>query len=204
MKRAYAAILLLIACAVAVSGCSTRAQDFKNTTLGGNFYNYDKVNHWMYNVTMSASGATSAWNMTVYVKNDTFGSAPARYMQILTEGNGMNITYDVWSDPKNYSVLKMHAKGTTGDYFQDKDVSTLQIGTLPDVGLSYYFVPFWAIKNGTATTASGTKIPVTVYSASDNKGLTVTYWICPYVPVPLKVEVSDSNVRIIETLIGYE
>lgn len=204
MKRAYAAVLLLIACAVVVSGCATRAQDLKNTTLGGNFYNYDKVHKWMYNVTMTASGATSAWNMTVYVKNDTFGGAPARYMQILTEGNGMNIAYDVWSDPKNYSVLRMHAKGTTGDYFQDKDVSTMQIGTLPDVGLSYYFVPFWAIKNGTANTATGTKIPVTVYSASDNKGLTVTYWVCPYVPVPLQVEVSDPNVRIVELLVGYE
>lgn len=203
MKRAYLAVFLFIAFAIAVAGCATQAQYLKNATFGGNFYNYDKVHYWKNNVTMSAGGVNSTWNMTVYVKNDTFNGAPARYMQILTEGNGMNITYDVWSDPKNYSVLKMHAKGATGDYYQDKDTSTMQIGTLPDVGLTYYFVPFWPIKNGTAKTADGKTIPVTVYSASDNKGLSVTYWMCPYAPVPMRVEVADPNVRITETLVEF-
>jgi len=203
MKRAYIAAFLLIACAVAMAGCASQAEYLKNATLGGNFYNYNNVHYWKDSITMNASGVSSRWNMTVYVKNDTLNGAPVRYMQIVTEGNGMDITYDVWSDPKNYSVVKMHGKGTIGDYYQDKDTSTLQIGTLPDVGLSYYFVPFWPVKNITARTPDGNTIPITVYSASDNKGLTVAYWMCPYVPVPMKVEVSDQNVWLTETLVGY-
>ncbi len=204
MKRDCLAVLLLILCAAAVAGCSSQALDLKNATFGGNFYNYDKVHTWKTNVTMNASGVSSAWNQTVYVKNDTLDGRPVRFMRILAEGNGMNITYDVWSDPKNYSVLRMHAKGTTGDYYQDKDTSPLQIQTLPDVGLTYFFVPFWPVKNYTAKTPDGNLIPVTIYSASDNKGLTVTYWMCPYVPVPMKMQVSDPNLIITQTLLSYE
>jgi len=207
LKRAYLALFLLAACVVAcatgLAGCVSQAQNLNNATLGVNFYNYSQVHYWKDNVTMNASNVTSTWNMTVYVRNDTLNGTPVRYMQILTQGNGMYITYDVWSDPKTMAVTRMHAKGYTGDYFQDKDTSVLQINTLPDVGLSYYFVPFWPIRNMTAKTPDGNIIPITVYSASDNKGLTVSYWMCPYVPVPMKAEVADPNLRITETLVEY-
>jgi hypothetical protein len=203
LKRAYVAVFLLIACAAMVSGCSSRALDLKNATFGGNFYDFNNVHYWKDNVIMSANGVNSTWNMTVYVKNDTLNGTPARYMQVVTEGNGMNITYDIWSNATTYDVLKMHAKGTIGDYYQDRDTSKLQIYTLPDLGLSYYFVPFWPVKNVMAKTPDGSMIPVIIYSASDNKGFSVTYCIHPQVPVPLKVEMVDKNFKITETLVEY-
>jgi hypothetical protein len=203
LKRAYAAVLLLIVAAALVSGCYSQAYDLKNATYGSNFYDYGKVHYWKDTVTMYGGGVNSTWNMTVYVTNDMLNGTPARHMKIITEGNGMNITYDVWSNATTRNVLKMHAKGTQGDYFQDRDTSNLQIYTLPDVGLSYYFVPFWPIKNATATASNGVVIPMTVYSASDNRGFSVMYLVSPAVPVPLKVEMADKNFKITETLVDY-
>jgi hypothetical protein len=203
LKRAYVAVFLIIACAAIVSGCASQAQYQKNATFGGNFYNFDKVHYWKNNVSMYANGVNATWNMTVHVRNNTLDGATVRYMEIVTEGNGMNITYDVWSNRTTYEVLKMHARGYIGDRFQDRDTSPQQIFTLPDVGLSYYFVPFTTIKNTTVKMPDGRNVPIVVYSASDNKGFSVTYWICPPVPVPVKVEMSDKNFRITETLIEY-
>lgn len=203
MKRAYVAVFIFIMCAAPVSGCYSQAEYMKNATFGNNFYNFDKVHYWKDNVTMYGGGVNSTWNMTVYVRDDTLNGTPARYMQVVTEGNGMNITYDVWSNATTYNILKMHAKGTIGDYFQDRDTSTLQIYTLPDVGLSYYFVPFWPVKNVTARTPDGGTIPLTVYSATDNKGFSVTYWISPLAPVPLKVEMTEKNFKITGSLVEY-
>lgn len=203
MKRAYVAVCLLIVCAALASGCVSQAEYLKNATFGSSFYDYGKVHYWKNNVTMFGGGVNSTWNMTVYVMNDTLNGTPARYMKIITEGNGMNITYGVWSNATTYNILKMHAKGTQGDYFQDRDTSSLQIYTLPDVGLSYYFVPFWPVKNVTAKTPNGAMIPLTVYSASDNKGFSVTYLVSPMVPVPIRVEMAEKNFKITETLIDY-
>jgi hypothetical protein len=203
VKRAYVvvAVFLFIVCAALVSGCYSQAQFMKNATMGANFYNFNNLRYWKDNVVMSASGVNSTWNMSVYVRNDSLNGTPARYMRILTDGNGMNITYDVWSNLTTYDVLNMHAKGTIGDYFQDRDTSKLQIYTLPDVGLSYYYVPFWAVKNITARMPDGNTMPMTIYSASDNKGFSVTYWINPSVPVPLRVEMVDKNFQITESLL---
>ncbi|MDI6896461.1 hypothetical protein [Methanocella conradii] len=203
MKRAYLVVFLLIGCSALVSGCYSSAEYLKNATPGSSFYNFNGIRYWKDNITMHASGVNSTWNMTIYVKNDTLDGKPARYMQVITEGNGMNITYDIWSNATTYEVLKMHAKGTIGDYFQDRDTSKLQIYTLPDIGLSYYFVPFWPIKSIMARMADGSIIPITVYSASDNKGFSVTYWVSPQVPVPIKVEMAEKNFKITEMLLEY-
>ncbi len=203
MKRAHVVVLLLIIGAALASGCVSRADYLKNATFGSSFYDFNKVHYWKNNVTMYGGGTSSTWDMAVDIKNDTLDGAPVRYMKIVTEGNGMNITYDVWSNATTLQVLKMHAKGTQGDYFQDRDTSSLQIYTLPDVGLSYYFVPFWPIKNTTVKTSNGVMVPITIYSASDNKGFTVTYTVSPLVPVPIRVEMAGKDYKIVETLIDY-
>ena len=192
-----------MACVAIAAGCVSQAEYLKNATYGSNFYDFNKVHYWKDNVTMYGGGVNSTWNMTVYVTNGSLNGTPARYMKIITEGNGVNITYDVWSNATTFNVLRMHAKGTQGDYFQDRDTSTLQIYTLPDVGLSYYFVPFWPVKNTTARTLDGALIPLTVYSASDNRGFSVTYTVSPLLPVPIRVEMADKNFKIMETLIDY-
>ncbi len=203
MKRVYVAVLLLIVCAALVPGCTTRAEYLKNATFGSSFYDYGKVHYWKDSVVMHGGGVNSTWNMTVYVNNDTFNGEPARYMKIITEGNGMNITYDVWSNATTNKVLKMHASGTQGDYFQDRDTATQQIQTLPDVGLSYYFVPFWPVKNVTAKTPNGVTIPMTVYTVSDNRGMSITYLVSKMVPVPIRVEVVQGDIKLTETLVDY-
>lgn len=205
MKRALALVLLLIVCSALVSGCFTQALNlYKNATFGARFYNYDNVDHWRDTIVMSASGVNSTWNMTMYVKNDTLNGTDVRYMRVITEGNGVNITYDVWFNKTTYDILRMHAKGTTGDFYQDKDVSKMQIYTIADVGLSYYFVPFWPAKNISVKSPDGKTSNLTVYSATDNKGFTVMYWIHPQVPVPVKVEMIDKNYTITETLQEYK
>lgn len=203
MKHALLAVFLIILCAAMVSGCYSSAEYLKNATPGSSFYNFNGVRYWKDSVTMYASGANSTWNMTVFVRNDTLDGKPVRYMQVITQGNGMDITYDIWSNLTTLEVLKMHAKGSIGDYFQDEDTSKLQIYTLPDIGLSYYFVPFWPIKNIMGRAADGSIIPITVYSASDNKGFSVTYWVSPRVPVPIRVEMADKNFKITEMLLEY-
>jgi len=203
LKRAYVGVIFLLVCAALASGCVSQADYLKNATFGSSFYDYGKVHYWKNNVTMYGGGVNSTWNMTVHVMNDTLDGKPARYMKVVTEGNGMNITYDVWSNATTYKILKMHARGTQGDYFQDRDTSTLQIYTLPDIGLSYYFVPFWPVKNVTVRTSDGVMMPVKIYSASDNRGFSVTYMVSPMVPVPIKVEIVDKNFKITETLVDY-
>lgn len=203
MKRAYVAVFFLIVCAVLMSGCYSQAQYMKNATYGANFYDYNKLHYWKDSVVMSASGVNATWNMTIYVRNDTLNGTLARYMQVVTEGNGMNITYNIWSNATTYAVLLMHATGYMGDYYQDRDTSTLQIFTLPDVGLSFYYVPFSLLGNITARTANGNVIPVSIYSATSSTGFSVIYSIYPPVPVPLKVEMVDKNYTITESLLEY-
>ena len=204
MKRAYVAvfILLLIPCAALVSGCVSQALNMSNATYGSSFYNLSNVHYWEDNVVMTANGTSSTWNMTVYVKNDTYNGQPARYMQVVTVGNGMNITYDIWSNPTTYSVLNMHAKGTIGDFYQDKDTSVLQIGTLPDVGLTFYYIPFWPVSNTTVRMPNGNTIPVTIYSVTDNNGNSLSYMIYKQSPVPLKVEIAQKTYTIDQTLLA--
>lgn len=204
MKHAYVAlfIILLIAGSALVSGCVSQALDMRNATYGKSFYDFNNVHYWEDNVVMTANGTSSSWNMTVYVKNVTYNDKPALYLQVVTVGNGMNITYDVWSDPATYNVLKMHANGTIGNYSQDKDTSVLQIDTLPDVGLTFYYVPFWPVANTTARMANGNTIPVTIYSVTDNMGNSLSYMIYKGSPVPLKVEISQQTYKMEQTLIA--
>lgn len=203
MKRAYAAVILFLAAAALVSGCFSQAQYPKNATLGADFYDFNRLHYWKDSVVMSANGVNATWNMTVYVANDTLNGTPARYLRVVSEGNGMNITYDVWSNATTYGVLRMHAKGATGDYFQDRDTAKQQIYTLPDLGLSYYFVPFPPVRSMAVRTPDGNALPVTIYSATNNVGFTVSYMISPGLPVPLKVEMADKNYRITQSLLEY-
>jgi hypothetical protein len=121
---------------------------------------------------------------------------------VVTVGNGINITYDVWSDPTTYSVLNMHANGTMGNFSQDKDTSVLQIGTLPDMGLTFYYIPFWPVSSTTVRMPNGNTIPVTVYSVTDNSGDTLSYLIYKESPVPLKVDIVQKTYTMEQTLIA--
>jgi hypothetical protein len=174
----------------------------RNATYGSSFYNFNNVHYWEDNVVMTANGTSSTWNMTVYVNNSTYEGKPARYMQVVTVGNGINITYDVWSDPTTYSVLNMHANGTMGNYSQDKDTSILQIDTLPDMGLTFYYIPFWPVTSTTVRMPNGNTIPVTVYSVTDNIGDTLSYMIYKESPVPLKVDIVQKTYTMEQTLIA--
>lgn len=168
--------------------------------MGKDLYNVNSLSQWTYNVTMSSGGVNSSWDMNVTNGRD----GGLRHTIVHTLGNGMDIVYNVWSNMTTFDIDRMHAKGTIGDYMQDRDVSKLQIYTLPDVGLSYWFVPFALVGNQTIKDPNGNLASVGVYSATDNKGFSVTYWKHPQVPVPLYVEMKDKSFRITMMLTEYK
>jgi hypothetical protein len=201
VKHAYALAFALIIVTALVFGCVTQAQQSpKNATYGYKFFDFNKAHDWTYNITMSTNGTNSTWNMMVHQENETINGSVVRHFVILTVGNGMNITYDVFSNASTYQVTDMHAKGSTGDFYQDTDTSTLQIYTLPDFGLAYYFVPFAPVKTITVIGADGRTAPATLYSATDNKGFTVAYLANPDIPVPIKIETIDKNFKVTSLL----
>ncbi len=201
MKYAYALVFALIILAALVFGCISQAQPSpNNSTYGYKFFDFNKAHDWKYNVTMSAGGVNSTWDMMVHQENETINGSVVRHFVIQTIGNGMNITYDVWSNASTYQVTRMHAKGSTGDFYQDNDTSTLQIFTIPDFGLTYYSVPLSPVKTITVVGADGRSAPATLYAATDNKGFTVAYLANRDVPVPLKIETIDKNIKVTSML----
>ena len=96
-------------------------------------------------------------------------------MIVGTVGNGMDILYNIWWNASTYKVDRMHAKGYIGDYYQDRDVSPLQVQTLPDTGLLYYFVPMQLTGNVTVKDVTGKTSKLAVFSATDTGGFTLTY-----------------------------
>ena len=138
--------------------------------------------------------------MTVNNTRDPDGEM---YMTVGTVGNGMDILYNVWWNASTYMVDRMHAKGYIGDYYQDRDVSPLQIQTLPDTGLLYYYVPMQFMGNVTVKDATGKTGKLAVFSATNNHGLTLTYWAHPAMPLPPKIELTDRDFKITMSLIDY-
>jgi hypothetical protein len=205
LKHAYALAFALIILAALVFGCISGAQpSLNNTTYGYKFYNFNQAHAWKYNVSMAAGGVNSTWDMLVSQKNETVNGSVLRHFIVETIGNGMNITYDIWSNASTYQVTRMHAKGSIGDFYQDADTSTLQIYTLPDFGLSYYYVPFSPVKQITVIGQDGKTAPATLYAATDNKGFTVAYLVNPDVSVPLKIETIDKNYKVTSMLMGVQ
>jgi hypothetical protein len=168
--------------------------------MGKQIYNLSNVSNWKYTVLMSAGGTNSTWNMTV---NNTFNPGSESYMSVGTVGNGMNILYDVWYNATTYQVDHMHAKGWIGDYYQERNVSTLQIQTLPDTGLLYYAVPLQYAGAVTVRDVSGQAGQLGVYSAMDTSGFRLTYWAHPAMPLPAKIEMSNRDFNITMMLISY-
>ena len=189
--------------AIAMAGCISgmQASPYSGAVMGKQIYNMGNLSHWKYAVTMSAGGANSTWNMTV---NNSRGPDGEMYMTVGTVGNGMDILYDVWWNATTYGVDRMHARGWIGDYFQDRNVSPLQILTLPDTGLNYYFVPFQYVGSTMVRGLNGQVGQLGVYSATDNKGFSVTYWAYPGIPLPLKVQLSNRDFNITMMLQDYK
>ena len=205
LKRAYVLALMLIILAALAFGCISQAQpNPKNATYGYLFYDFNKAHDWKYNVTMVAGNASSTWNMTVHQVNETDNGSILRHFTVDTVGNGMNITYDIWSNATTYQVTRMHAKGSTGNFYQDEETSALQVYTLPDFGLAYYYVPFSSVKTVEVAGADGRIAPATWYAATDNRGFTVAYLINPAVPVPLSVKTIDRNTNVTSMLLDYK
>jgi hypothetical protein len=188
--------------AIAVAGCVSGMQASPNTgaVTGKQIYDLGNVTYWKYGVVMSAGGANSTWNMTV---NDTRDPEGEMHMTVGTVGNGMDILYNVWWNASTYRVDRMHAMGYIGDYYQDRDVSPLQIQTLPDTGLLYYFVPMQYMGNVTVKDATGKAAKLAVFSASDTSGFTLTYWAHPGMPLPPKIEMTGRDFKITMNLIDY-
>jgi len=188
--------------AIVAAGCVSGVQSspYANAVTGKQIYNLSNASHWKYTVLMSAGGANSTWNMTV---NNTYNPGSESYMSVGTIGNGMDILYDVWYNATTYQVDRMHAKGWIGDYYQERNVSTLQIQTLPDTGLLYYFVPLQYAGAVTVRDVSGQAGQLGVYTAEDNRGFRLNYWAHPAMPLPAKIEMSNRNFNITMMLISY-
>lgn len=200
MKRELA-ILLFLLLVILASGCVSgmQASPYTNATAGKKLYDLGNASHWTYAVNMTASNTSSVWNMTV----DNYGGNP-RHMVVSTVGNGMDIAYDIWWNETTYQVGQMHAKGTIGDYYQDQDVSPLQINTLPDTGLTYYFVPFQPVSKVNARGLDGQAANLTLFAASDNTGFTVAYWMHPAIPLPAKILMSARDFNTTMMLTDYK
>ncbi|MCD1294569.1 hypothetical protein CUJ83_06080 [Methanocella sp. CWC-04] len=209
MKSSHALFLAMIMIFVILSGCCSGLQgnpmySGKNITPGYKLYNVDKLQYWKYNVTMAASGVNSTWDMTVQVDYPMIDGEKLRHMVVDTVGNGMDIQYDIWSNISSYNIERMYAKGNIGDYHQEREVSKLQIYTLPDVGLAYIIVPFMHTGNITVVDPNGNPGKVMYYSATDNKNFTVSYWVHPDIPVPVKIVLSEKNFQITMMLVDYK
>jgi hypothetical protein len=192
------AFLFLLAAGVA-AGCVSGApsNSYADTIPGKQLYNLSNVSHWEYSVVMSTSGANSTWNMTM---NQMTEPGKERHMEIGTVGNGMDILYDVWYDTSTFQVNRMHAKGWIGDYYQERNVSTMQIQTLPDTGLLYYQVPMQFAGSVMVRDVGGQAGQLNVFTASNGRGLTLTYWTHPAIPVPVKIQLNNSEMGVILTM----
>jgi len=194
-------ILLLLLSALLISGCVSglQASPYQNATAGRQLYDLGNASRWAYNVSMAADNVTSQWNMTI----DNYGGDP-RLMVVYTQGNGMDITYNVWWNASTYQVERMHARGSIGGFYQDQDVSPLQINTLPDTGLLYYFVPFQPLGMINVRSTNNQVAALYLFAATDNKGFTVAYWAHPALPVPAKIVLSDRDFNITMLLTDYK
>jgi hypothetical protein len=199
-KLALAMFFLFVA--IIAAGCVSGVQSspYDNAVMGKQIYNLSNVSSWKYAVVMSAAGTNSTWNMTV---NQTAGPGDDRHMEVGTVGNGMDIVYDIWYNASTYQVDRMHAKGWIGDNYQERNVSTMQVYTLPDTGLMYYFVPLQYAGAVSVRDASGQTGQLGVYTATDNKGFTLTYWAHQAMPLPAKIQMSTRDCNITMMLISY-
>lgn len=199
-KLALAFLLLLVAAVAAGCVSGAPSNPYANAVPGKQLYNLNNVSSWEYTVVMSASGANATWNMTV---NQTGDPGKERHMEVGTVGNGMDILYDIWYNATTYQVKDMHAKGWIGDYYQERNVSNQQILTLPDIGLQYYFVPLQYAGTVSVRDASGETGQLYVFTASDNKGFSLTYWAHPAMPLPAKIQMSNSDMNLTMMLVDY-
>jgi hypothetical protein len=199
-KLALAMFFLLVALVAAGCVSGVQSSPYANAVTGKQIYNLSNVSSWKYAVVMSAGGANSTWNMTV---NQTTALAGIRHMEVGTIGNGMDIVYDIWYNASTFQVDRMHAKGWIGDYYQERNVSNMQIYTLPDTGLIYYFVPLQYAGAVSVRDASGQTGQLGVFTATDNKGFRLTYWTHPAMPLPAKIEMSSRDFNITMMLISY-
>ncbi len=196
------ALAVLLLAGVIAAGCvsGTGPSPYANAVMARSIYDVANLSSWAYAVNMSAGGTSSAWNMTV---NNTGEPGGGMHMTVGTVGNGMDVRYDVWWNATTYQVDHMHAKGWIGDYYQDRNVSTQQILTLPDTGLNYYFVPLQYAGTVTIKDANGKQGQLGVYTATDYSGFRLTYWAHPAIPLPVKIEMSNRNFNITMMLINY-
>ena len=203
MRHKLALAMLFLLVALVAAGCVSGVQSspYANAVMGKQIYNLSNVSSWKYMVAMSAGGANSTWNMTV---NNTYNPNGESYMDIGTLGNGMDIRYDVWYNASTYQVDRMHAKGSIGDYYQDRNTSTQQIYTLPDTGLIYYFVPLQYAGVVTVRDASGQPGQLGSFTATDNKGFRLTYWANQAMPLPAIIEMSNRDFNITMMLVDYK
>jgi hypothetical protein len=188
--------------AIVAAGCVSGVQSspYANAVTGKQLYNLSNVSNWKYAVVMAAGGANSTWNMTVNQTGDPGGD---RHMDIGTVGNGMDIRYDILYNSTTFQVDRMHAKGWIGDYYQERNVSNMQIYTLPDTGLIYYFVPLQYAGSVSVRDVSGQTGQLGVFTATDNRGFRLTYWAHPAMPLPAKIEMSNRDFNITMMLISY-
>jgi len=202
LALALSLLALALVTTIAVSGCisNMQASPYAGATAGQRLYDAANASYWKYGVVMTAGGTNSTWNMTVNSSRDASGEG---HMVIVTLGNGLNETYDVGWNTSTYQVDSMHAMGWIGDRYQERNVSPLQIQTLPDTGLIYYFVPFQYAGNVTVRDVNGRAAALGVFTAADTSGFRVTYWVHPSIPVPVKIEMSDKDFDITMMLIDY-
>jgi len=188
--------------AMTVAGCVSgmQASPYAGAVTGKQIYDLGNVTFWKYDIIMSAGGTNATWNMTV---NNTKGPDGEMQMIVGTVGNGMDIVYDIRYNASTYKVDRMHAKGYIGDYYQDREVLPLQIQTLPDTGLLYYFVPMQYVGNVTVKDVTGKTARLAVFSATDNRGFTLTYWAHPAMPLPPKIEMTGRDFKITMNLLEY-
>jgi hypothetical protein len=199
-KLALAFLFLLVAAIAAGCVSGVQSSPYANAVTGKQIYNLSNVSSWKYAVVMGAGGANSTWNMTV---NQTGGPGGDRHMEVGTVGNGMDILYDIWYNASTYQVNRMYAKGLIGDYYQERNVSTMQIYTLPDTGLIYYFVPLQYAGPVSVRDAGGQSGQLGVFTATDNKGFQLTYWAHPAMPLPVKIQMSSRDFNITMMQISY-
>ena len=203
MRHKSALVILLLLAALFVAGCVSGApyNPPANAVMGRQIYDLGNVTSWKYAVVMSAGGANATWNMSV---NDVRDPDGEMNMTVYTLGNGMDVVYNIWWNSTTYNVDRMHAKGKIGDLYQDKDTSTQQIFTLPETGLMYYNVPLQYAGAVNVRDTNGQIGQLGVFTATDNKGFTLTYWAHPAIPLPVKILMSSRDYNITMMLLDYK
>lgn len=202
MRHKLALAFLFLLAVVVAAGCvsSAPSNPYANAIPGKQLYNLSNVTSWQYAVTMSAAGTNSTWNMTA---NNSIDPDGERHMTVGTVGNGMNILYHIWWNGTTYQVDRMNATGYIGDYYQARNVSPMQVQTLPDTGLLYYAVPLQYAGAVAVKDTSGQTGQLYVFTATNNRGDSLTYWTHPAVPVPAKIQMNFQGTNITMMLISY-